>query len=636
MKASKAIPVKSSAALSYSCDHTSAPGPVQCKGYAARTAYPLPVLQAAKNNTGLPDDLKAGMERLSGLSMDGVNVHYNSPAPASIGAHAYAQGTDIHLAPGQEKHLPHEAWHVVQQLQSRVKPTLQMKGMSVNADAALEQEADAMGKRAVQATSTMQAPLTENGPGAQRNGPPVQRKKTTSNVVQADIGFEFETQGVETKRSHTNNLPAGGFPNAIAGQAAWNSAKSTRVKKGAALLSQPDIEVQADDRGADKSDLEVVTTHFPLNAGGRNRLANAMTDLDALITAHQALAATAGSIVPAKALDNTANFTTTLKDGMMSGPWQTATTAPQVTFGTRVQNVADIVRDLHGDPTETLPQKTARDPGRLHMRRANAAVATEPRALSPIDEAQTLITGHTLARGAVAAYQMVDNTAPGGPELEGFLTIIFAYTESIQRKMAFLKNHTPLMAKTNLATVFTTLPANVQQYYSQKDPTGKSNLERLVETSAGYAAKMNQPLFQGVYGLHEDDKVGQFVPQWYHKLTLSEWLRGLVLRDRKKGEAFIQFFHDTYGGSTKRRGTDKLTTKNFPGRPKDQEVEGYGALGNRMDKDVANPATPLPVFELRSASKPITYAAARQWALEFFDYIESLNANPGGGHTLMP
>ncbi|HAP61901.1 MAG TPA: hypothetical protein DCR93_21180, partial [Cytophagales bacterium] len=36
-------------------------------------------------------------------------------------------GTDIHLAPGQQKHLPHEAWHVVQQKQGRVKPTLQPK-----------------------------------------------------------------------------------------------------------------------------------------------------------------------------------------------------------------------------------------------------------------------------------------------------------------------------------------------------------------------------------------------------------------------------------------------------------------------------------------------------------------------------
>jgi len=50
-------------------------------------------------------------------------VHYNSDKPAQLQAHAYAQGTDIHLASGQEKHLPHEAWHVVQQKQGRVKPT---------------------------------------------------------------------------------------------------------------------------------------------------------------------------------------------------------------------------------------------------------------------------------------------------------------------------------------------------------------------------------------------------------------------------------------------------------------------------------------------------------------------------------
>ncbi len=83
--------------------------------------------QAKPNNTGLPDNLKHGIESLSGTSMDSVKVHYNSSKPAQLNAHAYAQGTDIHLAPGQEKHLPHEAWHVVQQAQGRVKPTMQMK-----------------------------------------------------------------------------------------------------------------------------------------------------------------------------------------------------------------------------------------------------------------------------------------------------------------------------------------------------------------------------------------------------------------------------------------------------------------------------------------------------------------------------
>ncbi len=101
------------------------------------------------NNTGLPDNLKAGIESLSGFSMDDVCVHYNSSKPATVQALAYTQGTDIHVVPGQEKHLPHEAWHVAQQMAGRVSPTTNINGMPVNDNAALEFEADVMGEKVV-------------------------------------------------------------------------------------------------------------------------------------------------------------------------------------------------------------------------------------------------------------------------------------------------------------------------------------------------------------------------------------------------------------------------------------------------------------------------------------------------------
>lgn len=105
---------------------------------------------ARPNDTGLPDQLKTGIENLSGYAMDDVKVHYNSDQPAKLQAHAYAQGTEIHVASGQEKHLPHEAWHVVQQKQGRVKPTRQLKEkVAVNDDAGLEKEADVMGQKAL-------------------------------------------------------------------------------------------------------------------------------------------------------------------------------------------------------------------------------------------------------------------------------------------------------------------------------------------------------------------------------------------------------------------------------------------------------------------------------------------------------
>jgi hypothetical protein len=66
---------------------------------AAPGAPPAPV-----NETGMPHQLKAGIESLSGMDMSDVRVHRNSDKPAQLNALAYAQGDDIHLGPGQEQH----------------------------------------------------------------------------------------------------------------------------------------------------------------------------------------------------------------------------------------------------------------------------------------------------------------------------------------------------------------------------------------------------------------------------------------------------------------------------------------------------------------------------------------------------
>ena len=157
----------------------SSPGsPVQLAGFE-----PKP------NRTGLPDNLKSGVESLSGIPIDNVHVHYNSTQPAQFNALAYAQGNDIHLAPGQEQHLPHEAWHVVQQAQGRVKPTMQMKdGVSVNDDQGLEYEADVMGARAMAFRRSAQG-----GTRAQPEDVISGKNRTLNPIVQRRIGFEFET-----------------------------------------------------------------------------------------------------------------------------------------------------------------------------------------------------------------------------------------------------------------------------------------------------------------------------------------------------------------------------------------------------------------------------------------------------------
>ncbi|HNG92069.1 MAG TPA: DUF4157 domain-containing protein [Acidobacteriota bacterium] len=124
-----------------------------------------------ENRTGLPNQLKSGIEALSDVSLDDVNVHYNSSKPAQLQALAYTQGSDIHVGPGQEQHLAHEAWHVVQQKQGRVQPTTQLQDVAINDDFGLEREADVMGEKALQ----MKATGDFNLPNYQAQGP-IQRK----------------------------------------------------------------------------------------------------------------------------------------------------------------------------------------------------------------------------------------------------------------------------------------------------------------------------------------------------------------------------------------------------------------------------------------------------------------------------
>jgi hypothetical protein len=100
---------------------------------------------------GLPATLRAGVEAASGMDLTDVRVHRNSAKPAQLHALAYTQGSEIHVGPGQERHIPHEAWHVVQQREGRVAPTIQSKGVAINDNADLEREADVMGARAAQA-----------------------------------------------------------------------------------------------------------------------------------------------------------------------------------------------------------------------------------------------------------------------------------------------------------------------------------------------------------------------------------------------------------------------------------------------------------------------------------------------------
>lgn len=127
------------------------PPPFQLKASGEGGGSETPAQMKAAG--GMPQNLVDGFSQSTGHDLSDVNVHYNSDKPKDVGALAYAQGNDIHLGAGQEKHLAHEAGHIVQQREGRVKPTTEVGGMPVNDNKGLESEADSLGDKAMQMKS---------------------------------------------------------------------------------------------------------------------------------------------------------------------------------------------------------------------------------------------------------------------------------------------------------------------------------------------------------------------------------------------------------------------------------------------------------------------------------------------------
>lgn len=195
---------------------------------------PIQQQSASKpNHTGLPDNLKSGIENLSGISMDDVKVHYNSDKPAQMKAHAYAQGTDIHVGAGQEKHLGHEAWHVVQQKQGKVRPTMQMKGVAINDDHSLEKEADIMGAKALGNEGAAPSKAIQKG-SVLNSAQPVQRiTKAEFNQQVADEDL-YNNSGVFYKDENKNDIDK---------TRAWSIIKSNAGKNLAQLNKGQAIDI---------------------------------------------------------------------------------------------------------------------------------------------------------------------------------------------------------------------------------------------------------------------------------------------------------------------------------------------------------------------------------------------------------
>ncbi len=154
--------------------------PIQRKHKPPIQAKQRPIQRQTESTTSQSQSNEAQVKHnvsvLKGQDVTQAKVHYNSSEPAKINAAAYAQGMEVHLAPGQEKHLGHELTHVAQQMGGQVTANRQANNglVNINDDPKLEQEADQIGAKASQGT-TLQAKMPQSTTQEQPTTPVVQR-----------------------------------------------------------------------------------------------------------------------------------------------------------------------------------------------------------------------------------------------------------------------------------------------------------------------------------------------------------------------------------------------------------------------------------------------------------------------------
>lgn len=145
-----------------------------------------PMNGGASSTGNLPGPIQAKASSVLGHDFSGVNISEDDSAP-KMKARAYAQGESITFAPGQydpgskagQQLIGHELTHVAQQREGRVQPTVQKKGIWINDDRQLEQEADQKGWQIAN------SPSTEVANSAQLSGPTT--KSNNATVAQGNI-----------------------------------------------------------------------------------------------------------------------------------------------------------------------------------------------------------------------------------------------------------------------------------------------------------------------------------------------------------------------------------------------------------------------------------------------------------------
>lgn len=532
------------------------------------------VEQAIEGSRGRGAPLDGGirrqMESSLGADFSGVCVHTGAQAHQlnrSLDAKAFTTGSDVFFRdgaynpqhPASQKLIAHELTHVVQQ---RNAPKVGAGGKSAG--------------------------------GVQRS------------VIQRNVGFEFEagTWALETLNSPLTPGQIAGTEEVPKGQVAKNV-----LNKDSVLHTGKGWKMKAD-VGQD-THVEFVTDPpgFPEGKEGKKALKKSFADLkefgDNMLAergnAKVRVQNSFGLKYAAPQID--ANGTI---PNVLIKPSNTLDAEPQVTGGIRLEQLATVL--------EQMDDAQGNDESNKEFRQRQKAMSImwgkQPRDRKLLAESPQAVRDSVEEN--LEYYKDDDFEGyPGGipnppsAQLLGIISIIRSYLISAAGQIAYAKSLAPLMARTDLGTVFDALP---EKDFYRDNPQVFLNL---VMDASGMPAQYDRPVFAGTTRYVHPD-------HWQalqDALSRRDWIYSI----------------------TQGSGHDLLTEANFPDRDVAELVFGLGGLGNKTDtvgkkhtfsKDTKTGGA--PVFEFRRMGQSNPHYAWPSLAVEIFDWLSQINDMKSG------
>ncbi|BDD09112.1 hypothetical protein FUAX_15440 [Fulvitalea axinellae] len=250
----------------------------------------------------------------------------------------------------------------------------------------------------------------------------------------------------------------------------------------------------------------------------------------------------------------------------------------QATAGIRPERLPELLEDL-STASESEPDglRERREFGRFKMMRLNDGRTGKPR---DVQWASTLRRSIDTNKGFAREHHL-------GESARGFLSLVDFYLRLGKfGAPKYPKSFTPLLARTDFATMFSLLPEHERKAIADH--------HLFEQTPFASEFPYDAPFFEGgVY--HNKTRPHR---QIMKSLSRGKWLDGIA------------------------SGTDYLTAQNFPNRLRAYKLHSMGALGKTTDLVEGQKA---PILELRNINQQEPFTFWLYVAEEIFRYIYALN-----------